>query len=260
MTKPLYVRALPIGSGIPKICAPVTASDITGILSEVKAASEAGADLIEWRMDFWEEDRKAEKLEEILYAISGAAPEIPLIFTIRTEEEGGNLKLTAQEYMHLNQIAADSGKADLIDVEYLQDPDLMKDLIAGLQASGARVIASTHDFKKTASKDDLIKIFRILDLSGADILKMAVMASSEEDTERLMASTKEAVASLTQRPVIAMAMGEEGIRSRTEGELYGSSVTFGITGKASAPGQIPLAELRKVLETVHRKKEAEKIL
>ena len=260
MTKPVYVRALPVGSGIPKICAPVTGRDLPSILAEAKAAADAGADLIEWRMDFWEEEQKEEKLEETLYAISGAAPEVPVIFTIRTEEEGGCLKLTPQEYMHLNQIAAESRKADLIDVEYLQDPDLMKDLIGKLRASGALVIASTHDFIKTGPEDDLMGTFRTLDLSGADILKMAVMASSEEDTERLMACTKKAADSLTRKPVITMAMGEKGTRSRIEGELFGSSLTFGITGKASAPGQIPMAELRKELEAVHRKKEAEKIL
>ena len=41
----------------------------------------------------------------------------------------------------------------------------------------------------------------------------------------------------TEKPVIAMSMGNLGSMSRIAGENFGSSVTFATVGKASAPGQ-----------------------
>ena len=254
MTKPLYVRGTALGSGMPKICVPVTGETKDDILTQVKSAADAGAELIEWRMDFWKEESPKKYLEETLYAVSGAAPDIPLIFTIRTDREGGNFRYSARDYIALNETAAESGRADLIDIEYLQDPEEMGALIEKLQGLGVKVIASNHDFEKTAENDELLEKFSRLGESGADVLKMAVMPHDTSDTERLMACTRQTVDEVTDKPVIAMAMGKDGTVSRIEGENFGSCVTFGTIGNASAPGQLPIGELRELLEELHRKK------
>lgn len=77
-----------------------------------------------------------------------------------------------------------------------------------------------------------------LDCWGADILKLAVMPREEADVERLRMAGREASVR-TGHPVIAIAMGELGKRSRTQAERFGSAVTFGCLGRASAPGQVP---------------------
>jgi 3-dehydroquinate dehydratase-1 len=48
-----------------------------------------------------------------------------------------------------------------------------------------------------------------------------------------------------------MAMGGDGVVSRLVGGVFGSACTFASVGTASAPGQVPLAELRRVLDVVH---------
>ncbi|MBQ1490592.1 MAG: type I 3-dehydroquinate dehydratase, partial [Blautia sp.] len=53
-------------------------------------------------------------------------------------------------------------------------------------------------------------------------------------------------------PIIAMAMGEMGQESRIYGERYGSCLTFGTVGASSAPGQLPVGELKEKLSQVHR--------
>lgn len=254
MTKPLYVRGTELGAGIPKICVPVTGETRDDIITQVKSAVDAGAELIEWRMDFWKEESPQKYLEETLYAVSGAASDVPLIFTIRTDREGGNFRYSARDYVALNETAAESGRADLIDIEYLQDPEEMGPLIEKLQSLGVRVIASNHDFEKTAENDELLEKFSRLEESGADVIKMAVMPQDTADTERLMACTRQTVDNITDKPVIAMAMGKDGTASRIEGENFGSCVTFGTVGKGSAPGQMPIGELRELLEELHRKK------
>ena len=48
-----------------------------------------------------------------------------------------------------------------------------------------------------------------------------------------------------------MSMAGNGIVSRLCGEVFGSAVTFGAGKKASAPGQIGVEELRKILTVLH---------
>ena len=91
-----------------------------------------------------------------------------------------------------------------------------------------------------------------MDASGADILKMAVMPKDFEDVAAIMQATNE-MTKLTDRPLISMAMGDTGSMSRISGENFGSCVTFGTVGKASAPGQFPIKELRMMMEALHRK-------
>ena len=52
-----------------------------------------------------------------------------------------------------------------------------------------------------------------------------------------------------------MSMAGLGAVSRISGEIFGSAITFGSMERASAPGQLELADLRNVLEIVHNSKE-----
>jgi 3-dehydroquinate dehydratase-1 len=54
------------------------------------------------------------------------------------------------------------------------------------------------------------------------------------------------------RPIITMSMGGTGLISRLAGECFGSSATFGAGSQVSAPGQIPVSELRRALDTLHK--------
>ena len=48
MTKPIQIKNLTIGAGIPKICVPLTGTTEEKICQEAKDAKKAGADLVEW--------------------------------------------------------------------------------------------------------------------------------------------------------------------------------------------------------------------
>ena len=53
------------------------------------------------------------------------------------------------------------------------------------------------------------------------------------------------------RPFITMSMAGTGMISRLSGECFGSALTFGAAGKASAPGQIDVNSLKTVLDIIH---------
>lgn len=252
MTKPIQIKNIILGQGMPKICVPLTAQTAEELFSQAEASVAAGADLVEWRADFFEELEQEVKTAETLELLSDILGQVPLLFTIRTKKEGGNREISTDDYVNYNLLAARTGYADLVDVEASDNEEEKKKLISEIRKLGVKVIASTHDFQKTGSRETLLSRFQEMDASGADILKMAVMPKDFEDVAAIMQATNE-MTKLTDRPLISMAMGDTGSMSRISGENFGSCVTFGTVGKASAPGQFPIKELRMMMEALHRK-------
>ena len=54
------------------------------------------------------------------------------------------------------------------------------------------------------------------------------------------------------RPIITMSMAGTGLISRLCGEVFGSALTFGAVGKASAPGQMNASDLREILTLIDK--------
>ena len=252
MTKPIKIKNLTSGVGIPKICVPLTGITKEQICQDAEAAKKAGADLVEWRADFFEGLLNKHACDQVLEELAQILGEIPLLFTIRTKEEGGNTVISLEDYRVCNLNAARSHKADLIDVEVMGNPEEKKGLIQELHQEGAKVIASSHDFDKTDSKDVLLNRFQEMEKSEADILKMAVMPHGFEDVAAIMEVTDE-MRKTCEKPLVSMAMGSIGAISRISGENFGSGITFGTVEAASAPGQFPIGELRSLLEALHKK-------
>ena len=116
---------------------------------------------------------------------------------------------------------------------------------------GVKVIASNHDFQKTPEKEEIVsRLCRMQEL-GADIPKIAVMPRNKKDVLTLLAATEEMASVHADRPIITMSMAGAGVISRLCGEVFGSALTFGSAGKASAPGQMKAEDLRTVLELLH---------
>ena len=252
MTKPIQIKNLTIGEGIPKICVPLTGTTEEKICQEAKDAKKAGADMVEWRADFFEGLLHPDACDQVLAKLSEILGDTPLLFTIRTSAEGGNIAISLEDYSACCKNAARSGKADLVDVEVMGNPEEKKKLAAELQKEGVKVIASSHDFDKTDSQEILLNSFREMEKSGADILKMAVMPHGFEDVAAIMEATND-MRKECEKPLVSMAMGSVGSITRISGENFGSGITFGTVGSASAPGQFPIGELRSLLEALHQK-------
>jgi len=60
------------------------------------------------------------------------------------------------------------------------------------------------------------------------------------------------VSKASQHPVICISMGNIGLESRICGEAFGSAMTFGCLGKPSAPGQMEVEQLARILQTIHQ--------
>ena len=247
---PITVRDLMIGEGMPKIIVPLTGKMPADLMKQAqRVRKEPGVDAVEWRVDFYEHALWPSQVLAALKALRTALGDIPILFTCRTAKEGGALEITKEDYYALNLTAAQSGLVDLVDVEM----DIAEDVaehIAQLHEQGVRVVASRHDFEQTTGDAALRSGLERGWAVGGDISKLAVMPQSEEDVSRLLSVAK-AVRDEFDRPLIAIAMGRLGTVSRTEGERYGSAMTFAALGQGSAPGQIPVDQLRRELERIH---------
>ncbi len=248
--KSVSVRNLTIGEDIPKICVPIIGKTKEEIINEAKAIKELPADLVEWRVDWFQDVFDKVAIVATLQALRDILCEMPILFTFRTKNEGGEKEISKEVYAEILLYVARSGYADLIDVEVFMSDDA-KEMIADIRKTGVKVVGSNHDFVKTPTKEDIITRLRTMQEAGADIPKIAVMPQDKKDVQVLMNATKEMYDSYADRPIVTMSMGELGKVSRIQGELFGSAITFGSAKKASAPGQIEVGELKQMLELLH---------
>lgn len=245
------VRNVVIGEGRPKICVPVTGVTKKEIIEQTKVFGSIPADLAEWRADWFEDVFDLEKVMDVLRQMREILGEIPLLFTFRTLEEGGEKAADAAYYAQLNKMAAASGCVELVDIEAFAEVVPVRELIEEVHQYQVKVLASNHDFEKTPAKEEIIARLRKMQELGADISKIAVMPRSKRDVLTLLQATEEMCTEYADRPVVTMSMAEAGVISRICGEVFGSAVTFGAAQKASAPGQPDVRELDEMLAFIH---------
>lgn len=249
--KTIQLRNVTIGSGSPKVIVPIVASTHETIIAKAKELRELPLHVVEWRADFFEDVFRLDKVSEILYSLRTVLGDTPILFTFRTEKEGGEKAIDMSEYTALNKLAARSGCVDAVDVEIFSGDGVVRENIDNIHRAGVIVVGSNHDFYKTPDKDELLYRLRKMQEMGADIPKIAVMPQSKADVLTLLSATEEMCSKYADRPIITMSMSALGVISRVCGETFGSSMTFGAVGQVSAPGQIPVEQLNTVLEIIH---------
>lgn len=250
MKQTVQIKNLTIGTGMPKICVPITGKSADEIFLQAKAIKMTEADLVEWRADFFEGMRSHLEVEQILSSLADILGEIPVLFTVRTDREGSSTHVNENEYEDILLHAVACPQTGLIDVEIMSRQESALRIIKAAHEHGVPVIASNHHFEGTPSNEEIDCIFSCMEKSGADILKMAVMPGESRDVLRLMERTL-FWQEKSERPLITMSMGRLGCVSRMCGELTGSCVTFASVTAASAPGQIDMALLKNILQILH---------
>ena len=245
------VRNTVIGEGMPKICVPIAGITKEAIFEEAKAITKLPADVVEWRIDWFENVFDFAALEDVLKGLREILGDMPILMTFRTSKEGGEKAIEDEVYADINIRAAQTGYIDLVDVEVFTGDEIVKRIIEGAHAAGVKVVVSNHDFVGTPDKEDIVgRLCKMQDL-GADIPKIAVMPQNKKDVLTLLAATEEMANEYADRPIITMSMAGAGVISRLAGEVFGSALTFGAAAKASAPGQMGVEDLKKVLTLLH---------
>jgi len=276
-------RSIPAPGGLPAVAVSLTGPSLAQARSQARSAIDAGADVLELRVDLLEETGAlaapdpldaATAAAQVLECLRGlgeiiaadgadAGAGAPLLLTCRTAAEGGRAHLDDTAYGSLLRSVLD-GLTDwtperrpaAIDVEVQRG--CLPQVCAQAHALSIDVVASSHDFEATPADEALEEVLARMAREGADLAKIAVWPTTADDVARLLGVCARATAGAGEGadlgvPVAAMSMGALGAVSRVA-PAFGSALTFAVVpdgqgqSRASAPGQLPLQDVRRCLE------------
>ena len=275
-------RSVPGPGGLPAVAVSLTGPSLAQARTQARSAVDAGADVLELRVDLLEEagalaapdpldaaTAAAQVLEclrglrEAIDTTVGADAGAPVLLTCRTAAEGVRAQLDDASYGALLCSVLD-GLADwaperrpvAIDVEVQRG--CLPQVCEQAHGLGIDVVASFHDFEATPADEVLEEVLARMAREGADLAKIAVWPTSAQDVARLLGVSARATAGAGERsglgvPVAAMSMGALGAVSRVA-PAFGSALTFAVVpdeqgqARASAPGQLPIQDVRRCLE------------
>ena len=275
-------RSIPGPGGLPAVAVSLTGPSLAQARTQARSAIDAGADVLELRVDLLEEAGAlaapdpldaatvaAQVLEclrglrEAIDTTDGADAGSPVLLTCRTAAEGGRAQLDDTAYGSLLRSVLD-GLTDwaperrpvAIDVEVQRG--CLPQVCTQAHGLGVDVVASFHDFETTPADEALEEVLACMAREGADLAKIAVWPTSADDVARLLGVCARATAGAGEAaalgvPVAAMSMGALGAVSRVA-PAFGSALTFAVVpdeqgqARASAPGQMPIQDVRRCLE------------
>ena len=275
-------RSIPGPGGLPAVAVSLTGPSLAQARTQARSAVDAGADVLELRVDLLEEAGAlaasdpldaAAAAAQVLECLRGLGEAIdvadgadadgsaPLLLTCRTAAEGGQARLDDAAYGALLCSVLD-GLADwaperrpaAIDVEVQRG--CLPQVCEQAHGLGIDVVASFHDFEATPADEVLEEVLARMAREGADLAKIAVWPTSADDVARLLGVCARATAGAGTGlgvPVAAMSMGALGAVSRVA-PAFGTALTFAVVpdgqgqSRASAPGQLPLQDVRRCLE------------
>jgi len=233
-----------VGGPLPLICLPLVAATRAELIDQAAGLVALQPDLVEWRADGFGEVEDVAACLSALGELRRTIGEIPLIFTCRSDQEGGMRTVSQEKRLEVIVAAIESGAIDLVDIELCNGRGFIDVVKQHSQANHVALILSYHNFEETPDEAFIYNKLLAAWQAGADIPKLAVMPKDYDDVLVLLRATNRARNSAIDGPLVTMSMGEKGAISRLAGGLFGSDITFAIGRAVSAPGQIPIAQLR----------------
>ncbi|CAM3144367.1 type I 3-dehydroquinate dehydratase [Lactococcus hircilactis] len=194
------------------------------------------ADIIEWRIDFMPQNL----IFEAAALIFKKFDMFQILLTIRTAKEGGALEISNQHYVHILKELL-KYNPDFIDVEYFSYPKAL----AELSEVKDKIVLSYHNFSEMPT--DLTQRLLRMNKEKTAFVKVAVMPQRECDVIDLLQITRDLTLEYG-RKFITIAMSDLGKLTRVSGYITGSCWTFASVLEASAPGQIELDDMSRLLD------------
>lgn len=152
-------------------------------------------------------------------------------------------KYTDEERLSMLSCAIRYG-ARYADVEIESDVSYIRQIRELANEMGVKLIISWHDFDETPDPETVEEIISKARVMGADIVKIATMAKTAEDSALILGLYSR------HNDIIAFCMGREGVITRIAAPFLGAEFTFATLdeSRATAPGQLPLVTMKKINE------------
>lgn len=194
-------------------------------MAEWKQAAEAGAGLVELRIDCLRRDPDLKRIFK--------EKPTPVVFTIRRGDDGGLWRGDEERRQRLLREAIVLG-VDYVDLEV----DIAEKIPRPKFGKTKRII-SYHNFRRVP--DDLESITKKMSDFDPDVIKVAVLVRTPAEASAVLD-----VASKSTSPMIAIAMGPAGSFTRVLGAKYGAPFTYAgfNPDRIFAPGMLQLGELK----------------
>ena len=255
----LTIGNMTLGEGMPKICIPLTGRTPEALVEQAKETKQQPCQMVKWRADYILAEMKSLSLSEVCKKLKDLLQqlrevlEVPILFTIRTASEGGKISVSSNAYYYINQIIAETGMVDVIDIEVFDAPGMVQEeklraFVEFAKEKGCKILLSNHDFFATPDMEEMMTRYFVMQELGADIMKLAVMPQEEGDVINLLEVATLMRDKYARVPFIAISMGELGMTTRVCGGEFGSVITFASGKDASAPGQMDAFMLQGLLE------------
>ena len=198
------------------------------------------ADIIEWRADFLPKEAILQVAPAIFEKFAGRE----LLFTLRTPAEGGEIHLDSAEYVQIIKDVAQLYQPEYIDFEYFSHKDVFEEML-----DFPNLVLSYHNFQETP--ENMMEILSELTSLTPKVVKVSVMAHTEQDVLDLMNFTRGFKTLNPEQEYVTISMGKMGKVSRITSDVTGSSWSFASLDEASAPGQISLSSMKKIREILN---------
>lgn len=214
-------------------------------LAAAARAGEAGADLVEFRIDQFKRDPA-----QVVALVERSA--LPCILTCRPTWEGGDYDGDDQTRIALLEHAGLAARPPAyIDIELAayqrsanlrQKIGLVVDHPGQVRPTGTGLILSSHDFDGRP-RDLLQRLEAMAAAPACRVIKLAWKARSLRDNLEAF----EILAS-HHKPTIALCMGEDGLPSRILAKKFNALLTFAAldANSGTAPGQPTISQLKNL--------------
>lgn len=234
---------------------PIKSENILELKQRIEKVMGSNPNLIEFRFDYINDIQKLTPnfTKEVLDNVD---PKIPVIFTFRTQKEGGQMKIDEVTRINILKTLVIS-RPNYLDIEMNTEKRFLSEIINLTNQNDVNLIFSYHNFNETPAYEKISnKIHRFLEImkdeGGLDskrlekaILKLVFKAISFEDNLISLKLCKEF--SKKKINIISFCMGTLGIFSRILCVLNGSFLTYGSVVEETAPGQIKIKDIRDSL-------------
>ena len=211
-------------------------AEIEEAVREAVVAHEAGADLIEWRVDELANVDDASAMATLIEQSPCAC-----ILTVRSEDEGGRFDGEPVDLADiLDAVRATNAVPRYIDIEYASwsECDELRAAWSGWSQTDAGLILSMHDIE--GRPEDLLRTVELMaGVDEASVRKFAWRARSVRDNIEAMHLLEASTG-----PSIALCMGDAGLPSRILAGPAGGFLTFASSSRGrTAPGQCDIGTM-----------------
>mgnify|MGYP003970133777 FL=1 len=192
------------------------------------------SDYVEIRLDFLKSEEVPKTLEIIKKDLN------KVVCTLRPKTEGGKFTGNEKERISIIKLIAEYNPF-LLDIEF-NTLNKNKELFKYLKSTKTKLLVSWHDFKKTPKNADLKNKIKQMSKFSNNV-KIVSTAKSTDDSTRMLELYK----NKGKNNLISFAMGDFGRISRILCLYLGSPYTYVSLGKAIAPGQFSVDEVKKII-------------